>query len=87
MVYIQLQERLMKEFPICVADLFTPFQRSTSLRVSVILDNDREFYGYTNLDQDAYRKMYENKAVIAYISRYQRGEVDFESRVSEIKFY
>lgn len=87
MVYIQLQERLMKEFPICVADLFTPFQRSTSLRVSVILDNDREFYGYTNLDQDAYRKMYENKAVIAYISRYQRGVVDFESRVSEIKFY
>ncbi len=77
----------MKEFPICVADLFTPFQRSTSLRVSVILENGREFYGYTNLDKEAYRKMYANKAVIAYISRYQRGEVDFESRVSEIKFY
>ncbi len=77
----------MKEFPICINDLFTPFQRSTSLRVAVILENGRDFYGYTNLDKEAYRKMYENKAVIAYISRYQIGEVDFESRVSEIKFY
>jgi len=77
----------MKEFTICVADLFTPFPRSTSLRVVVVLDNGRDFYGYTNLGEEAYQKMYANKAVIAYISRYQRGEVDFESRVFEIRFY
>ena len=73
-----------KEYPICIADLFTPFQRSTSLRVAVILENGRKIYGYTNLDKEAYRKMYTNRVVIAY---YQRGEADFESRVSEIEFY